>query len=412
LTASPPAAGETDGERQAVSAPRLARPAPGGAAVTFRSWSGPSGLAAIRGDWEKVVAGLPTRRFFHLHPWFEAYAGSLAEDPDALRFHVAYAGGAPIGIFPLVLRTRRLGGLQLRVLETPNDLHLTLCDFVFDKSPANAGLVAALAGYLRRGPDAWDALYLPGLLEDSAAWFSLSGSAPARTLVEPGKNCDYLACVPFEQLLETFSKNFRGALRKARNKLEKEQGVEFRTATGAEEVGPAFETFIEVEGSGWKATAGTAIKSDPKVLAFYRGVATGFAARGATEINLLGVAGKWVAAQLCLRVDRCLYILKIGYDEERSKLAPGNMLIEHVMRRSAASGDVDAVNLISDASWHADWKPLCHQRRTAIVFNSSMRGLAGYVAKRAKRRLGPFYRTHVAPRLRKKPAEPAARGRA
>lgn len=392
------------GERSDQEEPRFGPPAVQAGPVSFRAFSGLPGLAEVRTDWRRVTETLTRPRFVHLYPWFEAYARTLADDPAALRVFVAYAGAVPTAVFPMIARSRKLGGLSLRVLEPANDLHLPLCDFVFEKTGANAGLTAALVDFLRGADTSWDALYLPTLLDDSAAWFSLSSLALPRSIVEPGSDCDYLASFPFEQRLESLSKNFRGALRKARNKLTVEPDVEFQSITEPPELDAAFQAFVEVEGSGWKAAQGSAINLIPRVHAFYRALVSGFAPLGGVEINLLRLGGRCIAAQFCLKVARCLYILKIGYDEQRAKLAPGNMLLENVLRRYGAGSDLDEVNLISNAEWHTDWKPLRHQRRTAIVFNRSPRGVAAYLAKHASRRLGPIYRAHVAPRLRRKPS--------
>jgi CelD/BcsL family acetyltransferase involved in cellulose biosynthesis len=338
------------------------------------------------------------RRWHHYPDWFESFAGTLMPDPESLRIFVSYSGATPVAVFPLSLHARVIGGVPLRSLEFPEHPHLSICDFAFEKSASNAGLVAAFVDHLRgQAGDPWDVLVVHGVLEDSAAWFSLSESPPTRMFSEPWLVCDYLDNTPFDQRLNSLSKNFRGALRKARNKLNQEQDVQFVRVVRPEELPPAYDEFLDVEASGWKSAAGSAIKSDEKRVAFYRALATGFGGFGASEINLLRVGGKCIAAQFCLKIDRCLYILKIGYDETRSKLAPGNMLLETVVRRALSEGEVDAVNLISDAAWHADWKPQSYLRHTAFVFNTSLRGRAGYLALLAKERLRPLYRRHVKP---------------
>ncbi len=392
-----------------VRAANWSRHAPIGRKLIFRSFRGADGLRTTRADWNRVVAAMQAPRFFQLFEWYQAYAGTLAESPSSLRFFIAYEDNVPIGVFPLLARSRTFAGLPARTLELPHDLHLLLGDFVFEKTDANAGLVAALVDHLsHRASESWDVLFLPNLLEDAAAWSSLGAHPPPRMLFEPSKNCDYLDCIPFEERLAVVSKNFRGALRKARNKLAQEPGVEVLRVVNPADIAAAVEEFIDLEGSGWKGTSGTALKSDPRVAGFYRSVAAGFATLGAAEINLLKIGGKCVAGQFCLKVGRCLNILKIGYDEQRSKLAPGNMLLESVMRRCATGRDVDTVNLITDAAWHTDWKPRPSARFEAMVCNSSARGHAIYLGLRAKDGLRPYFRRYLKPlvaRWRQRPDE-------
>jgi glycosyltransferase involved in cell wall biosynthesis/CelD/BcsL family acetyltransferase involved in cellulose biosynthesis len=390
------------GWRASSVQPRAVQPAEatiaGTGVITFRLFRGAEGLAQIREDWDTVVRGMQHPRYFHCFPWYAAFARTLCDDPSLLRFFVAYSDGKPIAVFPLSSGKRTLAGVPARTLEFPQHEHLTICDFVFELSPANAGIVASLLEHLRREqPEPWDVLFIDGVLEDSAAWFSLTSRPPPPMLAEPRGRCDYFDRTPFDQRLGGFSKNFRGALRKARNKLAQQAGVEFIHALRPGEIAAALEEFFDVEASGWKGSAGSAIRSDPRLVAFYRAVSSGFGAFSGSEINLLRVDGKCIAGQFCLKVGRCLHILKIGYDEAHSKLAPGNLLLENVVRRSLSEGEVDTINLITAVAWHADWNPQSYARHTAFLFNQSLGGHTAYLALGTKASLRPIYRQYVKP---------------
>ncbi len=273
--------------------------------LTFRSFRGLEGLASIQADWNRVVREMTDPRFFHLFEWYESYARTLVEDPASLFFFVASDNKDPIAIFPLELRSGNFAGVPARTLELPQGEHLSICDFVFEKSEANAGLVGALVDHLHHEAGVtWDVAVLSSMLDDSASWFSVQGAPPAGTLVEPSKFCDYLDSMPFDDRLALVSKNFRGALRKARNKLAQEKDVEVFSLHDIVDVPPAVEEFLELEARGWKGAAGTAIESDPRVANFYRTAATRFAGIGASEINLLRIGDRCVAGQFCFRVGR------------------------------------------------------------------------------------------------------------
>ncbi len=367
-------------------------------AVTFRLFPGAEGLARIREDWETVVRGMGQSRYFHYFQWYDAFVGTICDDPESLRFFVAYSNGLPIAVFPLSSGKQTFGGVSARTLAFPQHLHLPICDFVFDRSEVNAGLVVALLEYLRsERPEPWDVLFIDGVLEDSAAWFSLTSRPPSMMTCEPSGRCDYFDSTPLDARLGTLSKNFRGALRKAKNKLSRETGVEFVRAVRPGEIAATLEEFFDVEASGWKSAAGTSIRSDARLVAFYRAVSAGFVAFSGCEINLLRVGGKCIAGQFCLKVGSCLYSLKIGYDEAHAKLAPGKILFEHVVRQSLSEGEVNTINLISSAAWQAEWNPQSHARYAAFVFNQSLRGRVASFALRTKDRLRPFYRTYVKP---------------
>src|SRR5690606_17756733 len=100
-------------------------------------------------------------------------------------------------------------------------------------------------------------------------------------------------------LLDRLSKNFRGSLRKARNKLARLAGVEVRWAREPAEIYPAFERFLEVEASGWKGDGGigTAIQLDPTLRAFYGGLMQRLAQTGRARINLMMHGDRVMAGQ-------------------------------------------------------------------------------------------------------------------
>lgn len=179
--------------------------------------------------------------------------------------------------------------------------------------------------------------------------------------------------------------------------LSQESGVEFVTAFDTETLSPAFDEFVDVEASGWKGRIGTAIQADRRLMGFYRSLIDGFTPTGGVRINLLRVGGRCIAGQFCLKVDRSLYNLKIGYREDFSRLSPGNMLLEHVLKREFAAGDVDAVNLITGASWQRHWRPQTRKRFTAYAFNHTLRGGMSFRMSRGKAHLRPTYQRYIEP---------------
>ena len=385
------------------STPAVAIPADTAAAraisvpLTFRTLRGISGLKAIRAEWNAVVRTMSRPRYFHRFPWHEAYASHLAANPADLRFIVAYRGDASLGVFPLKRGTRAIGGVTVRTLEIPEHPHIQDRDFIFEGQPSTSGLVAAMVDYLDAGTEPWDVLLTHDLLEDSAALFSIEAVCPRQTLVEEANGCDFFDDTPYETRLRGFAKSFRGGLRRARHRLAQLDGVEYVCADDTRQLSVALQQLIEVEGSGWKGREGTAIRCDSRLVAFYHALVAGFGPMGGVEINLLRLANTCIAAQLCMRGERCLDILKIGHDEGRSFLSPGNMLLEHVVKRVFDRREVDVVNLVSNAPWQSLWRPRTRRRIAAYIFNTTLRGRMSYNAMRAKDRLRPVYRRYIKP---------------
>jgi CelD/BcsL family acetyltransferase involved in cellulose biosynthesis len=356
-------------------------------ALEFELHRGRAGLAAIREDWVRLIRAWGTPRFFDLPQWHESYLGTLAETGATTLFLLARRGSRPVAVLPLRLSARRVARLPVRCLALPHNAHMLLGGCVCAPAESEAGILDGMVGQLRRAGIRWDVLFFPNLLADSCAWRALAGMQRVVPTVGDVTCCDYLPVVPHDVRLETLSKNFRGNLRKARNKLERLPGVTYVTARRLPELTAALKDLLDVEASGWKGRDGTssAVKLDARVAAFYAALAENFGRINACEINLLRADGKCLAGQFCLLVGDTSYMLKIGYDEAYAHVAPGNMLFERTLQRYAQDETIRCVNLITDAPWHANWKPASIPVSGFRVFNATPVGLLAYALTAARR---------------------------
>jgi len=335
--------------------------------LTFRTLRWPADAGELRDVWNAVGSGVDTT-YYQTYAWFACHAGNMEDDPSATRCYVAYRGETPVAIFPLRLSRQRIGGISTRALELPHGLHSLVCDCTFAASEDEAALMAALVSHLARSAEVrWDALVLPNLLEDRVTWLALSRSPSlsATVIEEPG--CDYVLCSEFKPSSKHKQK---------RNNLQRTGLVAIEHVTAPSEVPAAFDDFLAVEASGWKGRNGTAVQSDPRVKDFYRAVAAAFADAGAIRVSTLRVEGHPIATSFALRGGRCLYLLKVGFDEGFAKFSPSFLLFEDLVRDCVARGDVDVINLITDVGWHQVLRPHHLPRRTAILFSNTLRARA------------------------------------
>ena len=162
----------------------------------------------------------------------------------------------------------------------------------------------------------------------------------------------------FDELVGRLSKHFRRNMRSHRRKLESMADVRFVTATGAD-TAAEFETFLDVEASGWKGSDGTgsAIRLPPQLIAFYRRLATTLQVDDRCEINAVYAQGRCLASQFCVVSGEDYTILKIGYDEEYARIAPGLLLLERTLERCCQDPEIRRVSLVTDGPWQRDWRP-------------------------------------------------------
>ena len=99
------------------------------------------------------------------------------------------------------------------------------------------------------------------------------------------------------------SKKFRSTLRNRHRKLDSLSHVRFVTAPSDADLAAEFETFLEVEASGWKGANGTrtAIRFRRNQPAFFRSLLSLDGAEDYCEINALYAEGRCIATELCAR---------------------------------------------------------------------------------------------------------------
>ncbi|WP_372522416.1 GNAT family N-acetyltransferase [Sulfuricaulis sp.] len=361
-------------------------------------YQGRNGMTAASEDWRLLLQDLRRKRYLHYYGWWKSYLGALDQEPDAVSIFVARRDGKPVAILPLKHGTRKWYGLRVRQWDLPEHPHLPLNDILLGRGVTAAEVIAALTRTLREhAPRGWDVLSFTGVLEESPLVELVTGTR-GRVATSLLKTCDYLVCRgTYEDITEKFSHNFRSNLNKARNKLARVNGVEFRSVTDQPELSRAFSEFVDIEASGWKGEkgTGTAIKLHPELMRFYQSVIDEFSTSGAVTINSLKAGGKLIASQFCVKDEDTLYVLKLAYDEDWSRVAPGNMLFERVIQEGIRSKGFQYVNLVGDPPWFKDWRPESQNVYNIWLYNRTPMGLVLFGAMKAKQLLKPFYKKYL-----------------
>jgi CelD/BcsL family acetyltransferase involved in cellulose biosynthesis len=359
---------------------------------------GIQGLDQLAKDWARLTAELPDPGYMQLWEWHRSFLDALEPRPEETFFCALHDGAAPVAILPLHRSVQRIGGMPLTALQLPTHEHMHHSDMLVHPDWRTRLDLPSLAASLATRGLSCDVLLLGPVLEDSSARAVWQSGNPLLGLVEPARRSDALATGPHEALLERLSKNFRGNLRKARNKLEKLGTVRMVSAREPAELASALERFLAVEASGWKGQGGTgtAIANDPGLRLFYQQIVERLGPAEKVEIHLLLLGGAAVAAQLAVVSGRRCYLLKIGYDEAHAALAPGNMLLERLLKRYESHPVVKWVDLVSDAAWHESWKPETRAAFNHLLFRPTTKGLLAWAALQGKQALRPVRRRVVA----------------
>jgi len=364
--------------------------------VTLAVYRGKDGLGALPVLWSQLVEALPAKRFFHLHAWYKSYLESLEVEPSSVFFYVLFRGERPVALFPLKSATRNICRLGFRSLELPVHDHLNLSDFVFDRTEENAGLLRLLVQHLQQSSETpWDVMYLSSALEDSTVAYTLEKAAPPMALSYYQRKSNYVDCaMSYEDFLKNVDGHFRRNLGRLTRRVQQMGELQFHSYRSPDDIRSNFDHFVTVEAAGWKGDSGTqsAIACNPPIRSFYEKLIDGYAAAGQCWLNLLSLNDKAIAGQLCLLVDGTLYILKIGYDEAYSKVAPGNLIMDQTLRLAVEDQGVRAVSFITDRPWNYFWGAKSYLVYDHFIFNrSSFRGWYGYLCLRLKDLARPLW---------------------
>ena len=139
----------------------------------------------------------------------------------------------------------------------------------------------------------------------------------------------------------TLPKHIRVDMPRKQRQLERLGLLEYEAikAPGAA-LSSALAECYDVETRGWKGTDGAPIKSDPRTLRFYTGLAERLAAVGRFVLYVLRLDREIIAFEYCLRGGGHLEMLKLSFDPAHARYSPGQVLRLLLFEEELAQGDV------------------------------------------------------------------------
>jgi CelD/BcsL family acetyltransferase involved in cellulose biosynthesis len=296
----------------------------------------------------------------HVYENVVVYLDTFVAEPDRFTCLVLSDGSGVRGICPLERRTERFFGIPIEVSGLPWNRYWNQADLICADDDAASEFVPAIVDHLRRSAHPAALLVLGPLPEHSAVWAGLESLDRTRFCTHALWFSDIVDCDrPFEEVESRWTANFRNNLRRLHRRLLELEGVEFVSAADPQDLDAEFEAFMRVEASGWKGEngTGTAIALDATKIDSYRALIEGPGHAGFCEFNSIYAEGKCIASWFCVRAGEELTTLKIGFDEDYKKVAPGQVLQRRMIEQCCADPDIRRLDLMSDYRWHRDWSP-------------------------------------------------------
>lgn len=138
-------------------------------------------------------------------------------------------------------------------------------------------------------------------------------------------------------------------LRRQRHRLEEHGPVVFEVARKPDEIGPALDTFLQLEAGGWKGKRGTALVQHAGDATFIRRAVPALAETAQCEIVTLRAGTTAVAAGIVLRHQDRAFFFKLGVDERFAKYSPGVQLTLELTRHLCADPAIASADSTASA---------------------------------------------------------------
>lgn len=333
-----------------------------GVTVTPGDWP----AEAVVGEWDALARRTSAPHYLRpgwFGPWYEAFS------PESALVLQARRAEELVGVLPLVERR----GV---VASASNGHSPCFAPLAADPETLEALLAAARERARRR----LDLLYVDG--EDPARQ-QLVAPGGGRTIERVIARSPYIDLegdwAAFEAALPS---KRRSDMRRRHRKLEEAGTVEIADVTESDRIGELLAEGWSVEAKGWKGEGGTAVAAGAATSLFYERIAAWAMAEGLLRLSFLRLDGRVLAFAFCFEDSRTLDVLKIGFDPEYGKFAPGVLLTRHMVETAFDAG-LEAYEFLGDADpYKLVWTDLTHERLRIQAFPASVIGRAEATAWR------------------------------
>jgi CelD/BcsL family acetyltransferase involved in cellulose biosynthesis len=339
----------------------------------FSVLRGHQGFETLRPRWQALVDQLPRSTYLQQPAWIGSYLATLPGSARQVHFVTASRGDELRGVLVLS-RQGGLRGLLMPEVHMISGPHMVLADLVGDSE--DRMLWPSMLEWLdRQHSMRWVVMRLPVVCATSTLGQALQGTRGRMLLQTNRTNSAWLDCSQgVDHALAAVSKSFRQNLKRLTRRAESTGALQYHAVTRPDELDAALEQFLAIESSGWKKDSGTAIAQDPKLVEFYRRLVHDFGASGQCRINLLTLDGVTVAAQFGLVSDRQLNLLKIGYSNDHTSIAPGNLIMRDTIEQVCADPALDRLCFVTHPPWAHLWKPNLTSVDYVTLFPATLAG--------------------------------------
>lgn len=166
----------------------------------------------------------------------------------------------------------------------------------------------------------------------------------------------------------------RSTLRRKERRLGDEGSISYRLLGARDDVTPWIESFLEVEASGWKGRAGTAMAASESARTFFVAACRAAHARQQLHMLALELDGKPIAMKCNFLSGTHAFTFKIAYDEAHARYSPGILIelfqMQHIRDTHPHLIAVDSCTVADNTMFPNLWPDECVLGDYAILRNN------------------------------------------
>jgi hypothetical protein len=315
------------------------------------------GLESHAEDWNKLAWEASYRLPDQSHAWVASFLEHSLEPGESWFCLFAYNQDKLIGVLPIVVSPRKRIGLSANTFRTPYNDQTASID-ILAVPEKEEWVIPLFLSHLNHRPLTSFCLEMRRLPDCSPTLSAIGrGVKGIRSVVAFDGYGSYLKVEgSFEEYCARLGTKYLRNLRRLERKFFSLPGAALSFLTGKDLGDEELVRFMEVEATSWKCAKGSALCQCDALGAFYSALTRRLKELGWLEWHFLQAEGKTVAANLAIRINRSLIILKTCYDESYAPFSPGTVLFGKMFERAFSSGQVDEVNLLTDYSWNQNWQ--------------------------------------------------------
>lgn len=337
-------------------------------------------------EWNDLLSHSLNDIPFLRHEWVKHWWKNFVEPNEKVQIFLIYESEKLIAIAPFMATREKGYILTYRVLKLMVNSHSYRSDLIIRRGYENSDIVKYIWQYVK-DRNKWDYLKLrdvPDFANESITikeFKKLTSSLGFHISLETPR---YSPLIVLEGDWETYFKNRKGHFRRNLNRREKKLAKEIgeirieKIEDSHPELHELLDKGFEVEASGWKGEKGSAILNNEAIRKFYHRVADEAVKQGWLKLYFLYAGDQLLAFDYCFVYCDRFYLMKVGYDEQFKRYAPGHLLKKYEIRECFENGLKEYDFLGQQMEWKMEWADNIRPQYTIFVYGKTPLGFFKY----------------------------------